>query len=477
MSTDRYIFRFLLVSLNVDTILQGTTIRSRRKKLDEMTDDWGLEGAYSATLSRIKGQGKEESRLGMAALMWISHSERPLMVGELRDALGVEIGAADLDIDNVPSIRTLLACCKGLFVVDKEASTVRLIHFTLQEYLQAHPELFDRPHATMAETCLSYLNSHQIKAISPNPWPCSPHPLRVPFLGYSSLYWGVHAKRDLSDSAKQLALRLFDDYSSHICLKILFKTERVDYFKFYSDKPLLFSGLHYASFFGIDGIVTCLVDVDSYNINPIDCTGSTPLMWAASNGPEGVVKILLGRGGVNPNSLDKRLQTPLHRAAVEGHGEVVKILLGRDGVNPNRPDKRGRTPLSRAAVGGHEGVVKILLGRDGIDPNQLFEHGQTVLSWAASEGREGVVKILLERGDTIPDKRDDKGLTPLWYATTKGHEGVMKILLRRDEVDPNQLFGYGQTPLGWAASKGREGAVKILLGQGNVNPDKADRTA
>ena len=134
-----------------------------------MTDSSGLEGAYGATLSRIKGQGGEKSRLGMAALMWIFHAERPLRVDELRHALGIEIGSADLDGSNVPSIGTVLACCQGLVSVDKEASTVRLIHFTLQEYLQAHPELFDRPHATMAEICLSYLNSHQVLALSCGP--------------------------------------------------------------------------------------------------------------------------------------------------------------------------------------------------------------------------------------------------------------------------------------------------------------------
>ena len=475
MSTDRCIFRFLLVSLNVDTILQGTTIGSRRKKLDEMTNDWGLEGAYGATLGRIKGQGRDGSRLGMAALMWISHSGRPLKVDELCHALGVEIRSADLDGDNVPSIGTLLACCKGLVAVDKEASTVRLIHFTLQEYLRAHPEHFDRPHAAMAEICLSYLNSHQVKALSPNSLPHDPHLQRTRFPEYSSIYWGVHAKRDLSDSAKQLALGLLGDYSNHISPKILVNKERVDYFKFYSNKPLLFSGLHYASFFGIDEIVTCLVEVEGCNINPIDCTGSTPLMWAASNGHEGVVNILLGRDGVNPNSRDRRGQTPLHRAAVEGHEGVVKILLGRDDVSPNRPDKRGRTPLCRAAVAGHEGVVKILLGRDGVDPNQ-FSRGQTALSWAASEGRVGVVKMLLGRDDASPDKPGNNGLTPLWYATTEGHEEVMKILLGRDEVDPNQLFiGLNETPLSWAASKGHEGAVKILLGRDDINPNKLNK--
>jgi len=83
--------RFLLVSLNIDAILQGTTIGLRRRKLNAMTDGLGLEGAYGETLSRIKGQGEEESRLGMATLMWISHSGRPLEVGDLCHALGVEL--------------------------------------------------------------------------------------------------------------------------------------------------------------------------------------------------------------------------------------------------------------------------------------------------------------------------------------------------------------------------------------------------
>src|ERR1700743_2748762 len=154
-----------------------------------MTDGQGLGGVYGETLSRITGQGEEKSRLGMAALMWISHSERPLKVDELCHALGVEIGSADLPGDHVPSISTLLACCKGLVAVDKEASTVRLIHFTLQEYLQAHAEHFDRPHAIMAETCLSYLNSHQVKVLSPNSSPHDPHLQGTPFLEYSSVYW------------------------------------------------------------------------------------------------------------------------------------------------------------------------------------------------------------------------------------------------------------------------------------------------
>jgi len=238
-----------------------------------MTDGLGLEDAYGAMLDRIKGQSGERARLGLAALMWISHSERPLKADELCHALSVEIGSPDLNTDNVPSISTLLACCQGLIVVDKENSTVRLIHFTLQEHLRAHPELLGAVHSVMAETCLSYLNSRQVMALSTSP---SPDLQDTPFLEYSSLYWGVHAKRDLSDRSKLLALKLFDDYNNHVSTKILLKAQ--DLWWADVDKISGFNGLHCASFFGIVEIVAGLVEIQGCDINKIDSGGNTPLL-------------------------------------------------------------------------------------------------------------------------------------------------------------------------------------------------------
>ena len=375
-----------------------------------MAKGLGFGGAYSETLSRIKGQGKEKSRLGMAALMWISHSERPLKVDELRHALGVEIGSADLDSDNVPSIGTLLGCCQGLVSVDKGASTVQLTHFTLQEYIQTRAEISGTAHSTMAETCLSYLNSRQVKAL-----PISPSPdLRVtPFLEYSSLYWGMHAKRELSDYAKQLALRLFDDYSSHVSTKIFLSAEKSRFFHVDPDDLSLFSGLHFASFFGIVGVVAGLVEVKGCDINQTDCTGSTPLVWASLNGHEEVVKTLLGRGGINPDIPNEDGRTPLGRAALNGHEGVVKMLLGRDDVNPDKPDRYDRTPLWCAAENGHERVIKMLLGRDDVNPDKPDKYDRTPLWRAAENGHEGVIKMLLGRDDVNPDKPDICGRTPL----------------------------------------------------------------
>jgi len=413
-----------------------------------MTDGLGLGDVYGATLDRIKGQGGERAKLGMAALMWISLAERPLKADELCHALSVEIGSPNLNTDNVPSISTLLACCQGLIVVEKEASAVRSIHFTLQEYLRAHPELFGAAHSTMAETCLSYLNSWQVKAFATSP---SPDLQETPFLEYCSLYWGVHAKRDLSDCAKQLALELFDDNSNPTPTKILLRAQKIYCHAVDFDKFSLFSGLHYASFFGIIEIVADLAEGKGCNINQMDCGGNTPLVWAAGNGHEGVVKILLGRDDVDPDRPDNVGLTALQGAALSGHEGVVEMLLARDSVNPNKANKDGQTALSGAAENGHEGVVKMLLGRNDVNPDNLDNKGRTPLLWAACNGHEGVVELLLGRNDVKPDNQDNKGQTPLNWAAYNGHEGVVTMLLRRGDVNPDNLDSKGGTSLLLAA--------------------------
>ena len=431
----------------------------------------GLGDAYGATLDRIKAQGGEKARLGMAALMWISYSERPLEADELCYALAVEIGSPNFDAGNIPSTGTLLACCQGLVAVEKDTSTVRLIHFTVQEYLRARPEPFSSAHSAMAEACLSYLNSQQVKALST----CSVSDLQsTPFLAYSSLYWGIHAKKELSDCAKSLALKLFDDCNNHISIELLLEVQelyggRIDY-----DNLSLFSGLHCASLFGIVEIVAALVEVGGCDINQVDCVGNTPLWWAAQNGHEGVVEVLLGRDEIDPNKPGVFGQTPLCCAVGAGHEGVVKILLQRDDVNPNVSDSGYDTPLTYAAESGHEGIVKTLLRRDSIDPERSNRAWRAPLFYAAMHGREGVVKMLLEQGDTSPDRQDLLGRTPFSWAAEGGHEGVAKILLWRDDVNPDTPDTLGRTPLWYACQQGHPGMVKILLGRDEVNPDAPD---
>ena len=447
-----------------------------------MGDGLGWEGAYGMTIERIKALDGDQSRLGMAALMWVSYAERPLTTDELCHALAVELGSKDFNTGNAPLISTLVSCSQGLLAVDKETSTVRLIHLTVEDYLSARPDLFSGPHSSMAEICLTYLNSNHLKVLSAlsSSVVCSD-----PFLGYCSVYWGVHAKRQLSECARLLALDLLREYDGHISGELLL--EQVEYLDcwdfdtnfcsdfdsqagvgFYGDSSA-FSGLHCASFFGIAEVLAALIQTECYDVNNPDVSGKTPLSYAAWKGHAGVVEILLGQEGVN-------LQTPLAYAASGGHEEVVKILLRLPEVSPDQQSNSGRTPLLHAASGGHEGVVKILLERGEVNPDKEDNEGDTPLLYAARGGHEGVVKVLLERGDVDPERLDNYGRTPLHSAVRGGHEGVVKVLLERGDVDPESLGDCGVTPLHSAAQGGHEGVVKVLLERGKVNPDILDNS-
>jgi len=335
-----------------------------------MTGGLGLGDAYCATIERIKAQGGDKPRLGMEALMWISHAERPLSADELCHALAIELGSTKFNGDNVPSMSTLVGCCQGLVTVDEEASTVRLIHFTLQEYLSTSADIFSTPHSTMAEMCLTYLNSEQVKAHQ------SLGTLNMPFLKYCSLYWGVHAKRELSHYGRSLALQLLQECDGHISIKYLL--EQLGYsYRMKEGERLPFSGLDWASFLGVVEVVAALIEMGCYDTDARGFMGYTPLAWAAENGHEEVVKILLERGQANPNKQDDSNGTPLAHAAGNGHEGVVKVLLGQAEVNSDEPDIWGGTPISYAAMHGHEGVVKILIGREDVNPHCPDEGGTT----------------------------------------------------------------------------------------------------
>ena len=492
--------RFLLVFLSIETILQEATIYRRRQKLNAMRDGLDLGGAYGATLGRIKAQGGEKARLGTVVLMWILYSRRPLLVDEICHASAIQIESNNLDNNDIPTISTLLDCCQGLVTVDKSASTVRLIHFTLQEHLSTHPDFFGRAHSTMAETCLTYLNSQNSKDLPAAP---SPNLRDTPFLEYSSLYWGTHMRIEHSDRANAFALQLLGQFDSHISAKYLWKSiyveSRFDYDP--GDNP--FSALHCVSYFGIPEVTNILIDMNRWDVNQRDGLGMTPLIWAARYGHEEVVRLLLRENDIRPDRPDEEYgRTPLSWAAGNGHEGVVRLFLrpkfvnprsagrqwekaaqavgslfGRRYVNPDKSSKSGRTPLSWAAENGHEGIVMLLLGREDVNPDAPDrKHDRTPLSWAAGNGHEGIVKLLLGRKDVGADTRDTKhGVTPLLLAAESGHEGIVKLLLGRKDVNPGTRDkSFGQTALLLAAWKGYEGVVKLLLGRDNVNPDTPD---
>ena len=292
--------RFLLVSLSIETILGETTIRRRREKLKQMSNSQNVGGVYAATLERIRAQGEDRPRLGMEAIMWIAYSERSLRPDELCQALGIEIGLTDQDHDNVPSIRTILNCGRGLVIVDSSSFQVRLVHFTLQEHILANPTLLCTPHSMIAVVCLTYLNFGRIRDLSPALYLPLP---TAPFLQYASCYWGAHARGQTSTSVVFLALKLLDRFDEHISCELLLREELwkirkgdEGYFR-----PLRCTALHTGAFLGVLEIIVSLLKINKWDLNATDMSGSTALMLATIMGHDAIVKALLEQESIDPH--------------------------------------------------------------------------------------------------------------------------------------------------------------------------------
>ena len=423
-------FRFLLVSLVIGAILGEVTVSERKRKLNEMTKGNHLGDVYGTTLERIKAQKGSKSRLGMDALMWVSNSERPLEASELCHALGVKIGSTDLDLENVPTVRTLIGCSLGLITIEASSSLVRLVHFTLQEYLSNNPSLFQSPHSMIAEVCLTYLNFQCVRKLSPT---LHVGPPIVPLVKYASCYWGKHIRREKTERVSPLAVKLLIGFEQHISSQqlLLHYHDSGPWWGLHFYERDGFTGLHGAAFLGMAEIVAALLGIMEWDINATDSRGRTALAWAAVRGHEGVASILLQRKDLDPNTPDTEYsRAPLWWAAEHGHVEIVRLLLERKDINPNTPDAgHGRTPLRRAGECGYDGIVRLLLEREDTNPNiPDTMYGQTPLMWAAMGGHEGIVKLLLERKDLNPEIPDLRGKTALELAMSWGRAGVVQLL-------------------------------------------------
>jgi len=399
--------RFLLVSLNIDAVLEEPTIYKRKKKLGEMTQGNGLRDAYSATLDRIRAQKGSKPSLGMDMLMWLSHSERPLTTDELCDALGVGIGSVNRNSEDIPTIETILGCSLGLVVVEASTYTVRLVHRTLQEYLRDNADLFQSPHAVIAQTCLTYLNFQCIRALPHNPYR---HRVGTSLLEYASCYWGIHARRETTESVNELAVRLLDRFDEHVSSGILLSHNYDNWGgSLGRSNPKGFTGLHCVAYLGSVEVALGLLKMEKWDLGATDVEGDTAIMWAVRQGHEVMVKTLLERRDVSPNAADKHGVTPLHRAVIDGRADIVKMLLGRKDLTPGAADEDGQTPLHRAVIDKHADIVKMLLEREDVSPNTADKYGVTVLHRAVIDGRADIVKVLLGRKDLTPGTADKDG--------------------------------------------------------------------
>ena len=150
---------FLLAHLHMDSLTDKTSPKAIRKALEKlpMGSD-ALDLAYDQAMQRIQDQKPGFRTLAERALSWITYANRLLNVTELCHALAVEVGETEFDEENLDDIESILLVWCGLVTVDPETETVRLAHYTTQDYFKKFGYLqFPSAREDITVSCLTYL--------------------------------------------------------------------------------------------------------------------------------------------------------------------------------------------------------------------------------------------------------------------------------------------------------------------------------
>jgi ankyrin repeat protein len=387
-------------------------------------------------------------------------AKRPLTVPELIDANAVELG------DNPrlnPDGRLLgedeiRAVCPGLVEIDTRpggGSTVRIAHFSVQEYLesdqilQQHAAIFSVPRpkadAEVALVCLTYLLDHRVSRESITVYP---------FALYAANTWHEHF-RDAGEGthcAQHQALRLFQnsrgEFENWISIR---NVESYDGHKNTGEFP---SPVYCASLLGLSLILTHLLGGETTpSAFSLPSLSSLTRLFSLPGFQE-TPDLVNAQGGDYGNALQA--------ASAGGHEQIVKLLL-KKGADVTAQGGHYNNALQAASAGGYEQIVKLLLSKGADIKAQGGYHGNA-LQAASANGHGQIVKFLLENGADI---KAEGGLhfNALRAASHRGHKRIVKLLLENG-ADIKGGGGFCGNALHVASAGGYKNIVKALLENG-----------
>lgn len=464
--------------LQVRAILDEPTLGDMKTALGKLPR--GLNDALDSTLSRIRDQPDGRRRIGLNTLMWISHAKRPLLVIELSEALAIRLGDNLLNRDSQPSQGIIVDCCMGLVTVDEETSEVRLVHFSVQEYLHANQSIFfPDAESIIAGACITY----SLFDVFGEGDGCRSDILSIsdligdrPFVRYACRYWGAHAQCANTEEVENLALDLLRSSRHRACSYQLFQFIRGRKERYWEPKEAAScKPLTLAAIFGLDRIVKRLIEYGEAKLDGMTSMGSTALIVASSEGNRTITDHLLSRNA--DVILQNCYGTALHCTAEAGKAACIPQLIAA-GLSVDFRDQYGRTSLHCAAISGQIETMRVLL-EFGADVNAQcdsdgYDSGCTPLRYAVlCEYTLEVVKLLLEKGaklnpSVIPI------VTPIHDAVALNLQDALKLLLGHG-LDANAKAANGSTPIHFAACNEHTEVVSILLAHGaDINAQSND---
>lgn len=423
---------------------------------------YGLTDAFAETTRRIQSFPGSRRRLGLDALMWVSHAKEVLTESMLVDVLAMRPGMTFCNPKYRPAIDTVLECCQGFLVFDADDHSVRLAHFAIQEYLLSNASsLFQDAEVRMAQTCLEYLSMQDLAG---GPW----HKLedvkeRIsahPFLTYASMYWGKHV-RELEGRAHVMAdIKQF--LASPFAPAVAVQVNRVvgGYVQVYYDSAECrsFQPIHHASQQGLSLTITEILEREDVGINALTKMGATPIIFAAANDHVTIMRSLLHRGA-NPY-MENWYGNALHCAIEAGREKAIRELVSwgmklddprylectlakdRDdaaellvqlGIVEQQPDGFMDRFFLECVSSGSGKVTQLMVRGHLANLDVRYANGMTAMHKAAQCLDATPLRVLVESG-TLVSPVDDHGWTPLDYAIKSQNWACVELLQKAGAV-------------------------------------------
>ena len=437
---------FLLARLQMDSLVTQTSPRHVLKALESLPE--GLNETFGDTIDRIRSQSEAYWKLAKRVISWIFYSKRPLQISELVIILAVEAEDTKFDPLGLHEKDLILEVCCGLVSIDEQDGTVRLVHYSLQEYLIAcwHGH-WPKAEETVAATCMAYLTLEDVSVHTL----ASFAPAHCGFLSYALNYWGEHLRGPFEVILEKQICRL---------LEITTLPSEEDRFRRRSDGvPFTTTPAHVVASLGLNHLVSVILK-RNIDLEAQDSQGYTPLGRAVRNQQTIAVGQLLAHGA-NPNA-EVHGHTLLSIATELGHSATMELLIDYGGV------LRADELLVLVACTDEAAVLQCLLDRmpltDEVKSNALVS--------CAQFGRVDLVHILL-RARTNPNWTDTKCYqTALTMAITCCQQDVVVYLLAAG-AEPNLRSRNARIPLHLAVSLRYEPAIDALIAL-NADPHLLD---
>ena len=404
----------------------------------------------------------------MRILSWITHAKKPLSVDELRYGLAVEYNDDDddegdlegIDEENLLSPGSLVDVCAGLVVIDSTSQTIRLVHFTTQEYFDKERlHLFKGAEVDISRACLTYL-SHSFGKGFPNPQIATKALQSHPFFNYAICHWFLHVGKVLSvKNPSRMFSKVVARFKSSPLRRLAPPSYYFTRFKNRVKRKTL--ALELASYLGLEELVTILLDLSTGSCPGMD----TSLVFASIEGHLNVVKLLLQYGAQVGSTLEPGGNyNALGAACKGGHLSVVKLLIGQ-GANIHSGTWATTPPLHFAYLRRDPIMVDFLL-KEGADVNARDCLGNTACHKARSRCSVDIdmIKRLVDAHCDL-EIANTHGQTALHCAVAI-NDSIMVDFLVKEGADVNARGYNGRTACheaAWSFLRSGVDIVKCLV--------------